>query len=90
MPSYTIETSLFCSASGRVTFPEGKAWADVSEWFVKWDVLHVKFKGGEEWSEFALHSDTSDAIDWKHPINVHVYPEAEDGEVDYCHPIEGG
>lgn len=82
--SYTICAEYYCNSEGSVTFPEGKSWDDVVDWFIKWDNLHVKFKNEEEWSEFPLNSDSSDSIDWKRPISATIHPYIdEDDDTDY-------
>ena len=36
---------------------ESETWDDVEDWYIKWDALHVKFKGQSEWREYELDSD---------------------------------
>ena len=83
MTTYTLQTSLTTSAQGKVTFPEGKTWEDVLDWYVKYDTLYVQFVVGEPYQSFELMSDSSDGTDWKHPLSVSVYPVDEDGDTDW-------
>lgn len=75
MGTITISMSMSAAVSSTVDLPEGKNWSDVSEWYVKWDCLHVKIEG--QWQEIALNSDESDAIYWKRPSSTEIY-EGED------------
>ncbi|WP_104019696.1 hypothetical protein [Roseovarius nitratireducens] len=68
----TVSTSYNCSAAGTADLSP-HTWADVKEWFVKWDTFHVLFKDDPEWKEFPLYSDHSDGIDWKRPSHVDIY-----------------
>jgi hypothetical protein len=54
-----------------------KSWADVSDWYIKYDFLHVKFKGEEDWVMFL--SDSEIETDTKRPARVDVY----EGEYEY-------
>ena len=88
MTSYTISSELYCCAQGSVTFPEGKTWEDVKDWYVKWDTLYVRFKDSDDYVEFSLNSYADDgATDWKHPLGVTVYGMDADGETDYDNGI---
>jgi hypothetical protein len=80
---YAISACYSAGTVGFVDFPEGKTWDDVRDWYVKWDILHVSFKGTDEWVEFSLDSDNDDTIDWKRPISVSVSPTDENGDADY-------
>ena len=80
---YTIEASYFTGSHAQVTFPEGKSWPDVNNWYVKWDTLHVMWKGAQEYEEFELNSDSTDGTDWKRPLVVTVYGTDETGETDF-------
>ena len=84
MKKYCVSATYSTGAQGFVTFPDGKTWEDVEDWYVKWDTLWVQWSGGpEEYEEFSLNSDTSDSTDWKRPIDVSVYAVDADGDVDY-------
>ena len=86
MTTYTVESVLHRSATGRVDLGD-RTWEDVADWYVKWDTLHVKFKDEDEWVGFELCSDAVDTIDWKHPMSVNVYEENEEGVPDYSTAI---
>ena len=79
MNKYTISATYSAGTNGTVTFPEGKSWDDVKDWYVKWDTLHVQFKDSTEWEEMPLESGVDDIIDWKRPDSVSVYPESDEG-----------
>jgi hypothetical protein len=84
--SVFVQATYYCSTQSRVTLPEGKVWSDVAEWYVKWDALHLVFKGGSEWVELDLHTDWSDgeAIDTKRPTSVTILAADEDDEPNYA------
>lgn len=87
---YCIISQLDCSVEGRVVLPAEKNWDDIQEWYVKWDTLHVLFKGEKEFQEFCLNSYLGDgSIDWKRPDSISVYAENEDGDADYDDEIDG-
>lgn len=84
MATYQISTTYTAGTSANVEFPEGKAWDDVESWYVKWDVLHIQWKGTTSYEEFSLNSDALDCIDWKCPSSTSVYPVDEaTGDTDY-------
>lgn len=84
MKTYSIEASYYTGAHAQVTFPEGKSWDDVGDWYVKWDTLHVQWKGAQEYEEFDLNSDNTAGTDWKRPLNVTVLGCNEAGDTDYA------
>ena len=55
----------------RVEMPEGKSWGDVTEHWIKWDILHVEFEDGTKIRQ-ELDTDV-DCTDWKRPNRVHIY-----------------
>jgi hypothetical protein len=65
-----------------VELPPGKTWADVEDWYVKWDTFHFKIKGEDKYREESLHSST-DNVDWKRPSYVSIHPTGENGYCDY-------
>ena len=79
MTQYRIDTTLYAATNGTVTFPEGRTWADVEDWYVKWDTLYVAWTDGTE-ASMELDSETFDVIDWKRPTSVEVYELDEGGE----------
>ena len=85
---YAIEATYITGALGFVHFEE-ETWDDVEDWYIKWDALHVKFKGQSEWREYELDSDSTYGTDWKRPTNVTVYSTDEDGLIDYTNEIDG-
>lgn len=83
MAIYAISCTYTCSATDVVEFPAGKTWDDVENWYVKWNILHVQFKGAKEWIEIGMVLDLTDSIDMKHPGSVQIQPCDENGEPDY-------
>ena len=81
MAIYAVLTTYTENAHGIAEFPDDKIWADVEDWYVKWDYLHVKFKGEEEWRELAL--DSTGESDWKRPASTEVMYLADDGYPDW-------
>jgi hypothetical protein len=68
----TISASYTCSVAGVVDLSP-KTWNDVDDWYIKWDNLHIRFKGETDWKEFDINSDTSDCIDWKRPAGADIF-----------------
>jgi hypothetical protein len=87
MAKYEISCSMHAGTTGHVEFPDGKTWTDVEEWYVKWDSLHVQFKGAAAYVEFELNSDSLEVVDWKRPKSVEVYAVSDEGEVDYSETV---
>ena len=82
----TVSTSYWCCVSGVVDLSP-KTWDDVEDWYIKWDILHVRFEGESKWREFDINSDDSESIDWERPIGADIYAgEYEcDDELDSSH-----
>lgn len=78
-----IDASYTTNASSKITLPEGKTWADVHGWYIKWDTLHINWVGSDDWKEYALNSDETDGTDWKRPTCASIYAIDENGEIDY-------
>lgn len=78
-----INASYTTCAISSVLLPEGRTWADISEWFIKWDTLHVRWVNSSEFAEFELDSNSDDGTDWKRPSCVSIYAVNENGDVDY-------
>lgn len=83
MPRIAVEASYYTGAIGYAELPEDKTWNDVEDWYIKWDCLHVKFKGETDWREFDLNSYSADGTDWKRPIQATVYPCDQNGDMIY-------
>ena len=66
----TIVSDYMCTSTATADLSP-KTWDDVSDWYIKWDTLYVKFDGSDDWKEFELDSDTE--IDSKRPMRVDVY-----------------
>ena len=88
MAKITIAASYHTGAESTIELPDGKVWGDVEDWYVKWDTLHFKFKGEDDWREKSLNSCSTDSTDWKRPINVAIYP-VTDGYADYNTELAG-
>lgn len=83
MTTYCIAATYPGETNSRVTFPEGKTWADVQYWYLKWNLLHVLWVGAKEYEEFNLLIDT-DCINWRRPTSVSIYSVNEESdETDY-------
>ena len=74
----TIDTEYYMTATATVDLSP-KTWDDVDDWYVKWDVLQVKFKGVDDWESFTLESDTEDGVDWKRPNKADIF----EGNLEY-------
>ena len=74
----TIDTEYYMCATSVVDLSP-KSWDDVDEWYIKWDILNVKFKDKDGWHTYALESDTGDGVDWSRPIETKIY----DGDREY-------
>ena len=85
---YAIEATYITGALGFVHFEE-ETWDDIEDWYIKWDALHVKFKGQSEWREYELDSDSTYGTDWKRPSNVDIFLVDENGDPDYSNPVAG-
>lgn len=75
---YGIVTTYAGSFEHIVDIPG--TWDDVEWWYVKWDTLFYKMKGGDKEFEVALYSDDMNAIDWKRPVETQVFKTYEDAE----------
>ena len=74
----TIDTEYYMTATTTVDLSP-KTWADVEDWYVKWDKLQVKFKDSDDWKIFDLESDIEDGVDWKRPNKADIF----EGQYDY-------
>ena len=78
---YAIVAEYSTSSCTTVEFPEGKTWADVSEWYIKWHKLNVLFNGETEFQEFKLNDDyETEPI---RPSNSKIRAVLEDDEIDW-------
>ena len=68
-----VAPQYWCSTLSTIEIPDVTSWADVKEWYVKWDTLHYTVDG-ENWKEVDLNGCDSliDAVDMKRPINVRI------------------
>lgn len=83
---YQIECTLYAGTSGVVDLGE-KTWADVEEWYVKWDTLNVLFEGNSEYTQIDLNSVVQDVVDWKRPTSVSVFARDAQGNVNHDEEI---
>lgn len=89
MATYCIAATYTARTNSRVTFPEGKTWANVQDWYLKRDSLHIQWTGVEKYEEFNLNTDTMDCVDWKRPSSVSIYPvDTKSDETDYNNEID--
>ena len=73
-----VETNYTAGGSTEVDLPEGRTWDDVKDFYVKWGVLYITFKDGQEFKEEL--NDGVEVYDMKRPAEVTVYDE-EDNEL---------
>ena len=66
-----IEQTLSACTSATVDLPDGLAWEDIKDWYVKWDKLHYT-TDNKTWHEIELYSDLNAIVDWKRPDAVYV------------------
>jgi hypothetical protein len=78
---YAIMADYTTFTTTHVEFPEGKTWADVGEWYIKWHKLNVLFNGETEYQEFEL--DEEHSSDWKRPSASEIRPVSDEGEIDW-------
>ena len=69
----TIHNEYRAGNSTNVELPEGRQWSDVENWYVKWGVLYVTFKDGEEFEHNM--DDDIDIYTTKRPCSSIVYDE---------------
>lgn len=81
MTQYRVECTYPEYTWSTVDFPDGKTWDDVKDWYVKWDSLHLWFKGADGFIEIEMHSSSD--REWKRPSTLTIYPVDEEGEADY-------
>jgi hypothetical protein len=67
-----IEQTLYAGTTAEIELPDGLAWEDIADWYIKWDTLHYT-AGNNEWHEIELDSAVDDVIDWKRPQFATVY-----------------
>ena len=82
MLTYKVEAGYHTYVSGYAKFPEGRAWEDVKDWYIKWDTLHVRFADAEDYIELSLNSETDECTDWKRPICSSVWGDSGDESYD--------
>lgn len=87
--TYQIDQTLNSGTNSQhFELAKGKTWADVKDWYVKWDNLHLTYDN-ENWSEIDLNSNTDDMTDWKRPSRAEVHTvEDEDCLYDYIAEYE--
>lgn len=89
MNTIHIETTYNYYHTAQVTLPEGKTWNDVMDWYIKWDTLHARFYGDEDYTEYFLWSRADvESTDWKRPNSISIYASKEDGSIDFDKELE--
>jgi hypothetical protein len=79
-----VEVTYTTCGSYCAELPKGKTWDDVQTHWVKWDVLHLLFKGETEPITFELGTGcNSDSTDFKRPNTVNIFETDEDGTVNF-------
>lgn len=64
-----IDLSYLAFDRAVVDLPNGVTWADVREWFIKWDELHLELADG---SHRVVQFQIEAEADLKHPAQVLV------------------
>lgn len=68
-------------ATDAVELPDGKTFADIKEWHIKWGRFFYTFDG-ITWGEFDMNSEV-EVSDWKRPSDVFVFADNGNGLPDY-------
>ena len=75
MIKVNIAPQYWCSTLSTIEIPDVKSWADIKEWYVKWETLHYTVDG-ENWKEIDLGvggcDSLVDMVDIKRPIHVRI------------------
>jgi hypothetical protein len=71
----TLSVTYHAGGDTTVTLPEGKMWADVREWYIKWDTFYAWFNDDTEF-EKELNTNVIDGLDSKRPAGVVVFDNA--------------
>lgn len=83
-----IEVTYGTYGSCTIELPEGKTWDDVENFWVKWDIAFIRFKGETAEHQFELETGYDlEATDMKRPSSIEVYETDDEGNVDYEHPL---
>ena len=83
-----IEVTYQGSNLEALTLPEGQVWDDVEHWYVRWDVLYVKFKGVDTIWQFPLDTNLVECVEMKRPITARIYEINSDNEVDWDKQVD--
>lgn len=62
MSKLTVYTSYDTEAEATIEFPDDRSWNDVEDWYVKYDVLHIRFLGDDNWLKIELKSKSTGVI----------------------------
>ena len=80
---YGIYTSYYAGGESSVELPEGKTWADVEWWYVKWDTLFYKLVGDDKEYKEELNTDIHESVDWKRPAETQIFELDENRYIDW-------
>ena len=85
MTKIAIETTYSAFGTTVIDLPEGKTWADVAHYYIKWGRLHINFKGTpkDDYQEFQLDDVAMESDNYKRPDQTMIWSVAADGEPDY-------
>lgn len=75
MAEIIIETSYYAGTQDHVELPDGIAFADIKDWYVKWHTFHYT-TDNQAWHEIPMNCECD--IDMKRPANTTIYK--PDGE----------
>jgi hypothetical protein len=78
MTKIAIECLYTVSAYIMFDLPDDKTWDDVTDWYVKWGVVHIAFNGGEYQKLGDIGEFSFDSVDTKRPDRSTVYAVAND------------
>jgi hypothetical protein len=82
---YRIESTYHCGDYGLLVLPDGRTWADIEWWYVKWGTIFYKLRGDPQEYELLLHC--TGEVDWKRPVETQVYELNENEEPVSDNPI---
>ena len=77
-----VEANYSLSESKVIELPENKTVEDIIDIWVKWDTVHIQFKGINKLFEYDLNTWDND-YDFKRPNNINIYSVNDDDEIDF-------
>lgn len=74
----TVHCTYYGGTLSNITLPLHKTWADVEDCYIKWNTLHIKFKGEDSYGEYELNFHL-ESDDMKRPVSYSIL--SEDGDI---------